>query len=121
MEQIIGAHETILNILGKPQSAVSGYRLMKFCVSVSVQDGVLLHNLLTQELVLMTQEEFDNACQQDYLRKHWFVVPRETREHELVQMVRWVRLSSQRGSGITTYTIFTTCVSMFSCHLGSRL
>lgn len=109
MKQIINAHHTILNILGKPQPSASGYRLMKYCTPLQTKDGILLFHTLTRELLLLTPEEYANALTSAYLREHWFVVPETICEKELVDLVRWVRQSLNKTTkAITQYTILTT-------------
>ena len=80
MEQILKANEAIIGILGKEKAAASGYRMLHYCISTEVEEGILLFNLLTREMLLLTREEFANAIESPYLRKHWFVVPEETDE-----------------------------------------
>lgn len=109
MKQIINAHHTILNILGKPQPAPSGYRLMKYCIPLRVPDGILLFHALTRELLLLSPEEYADAMDCAYLREHWFTVPEALCEKELVDLVRWVLKSLRKSpKEITQYTILTT-------------
>lgn len=109
MKQIINAHHTILNILGKAQPSASGYRLMKYCISLQTADGILLFHTLTRELLLLTPEEYADALTSAYLREHWFVIPETLCEKELVELVRWVRQSLNKSpTAITNYTILTT-------------
>ena len=109
MEQILKANEAIIGILGKEKAAASGYRMLHYCISTEVEEGILLFNLLTREMLLLTREEFANAIESPYLRKHWFVVPEETDEKKLVGLARWIQNTIDRPSGIiTSYTILTT-------------
>lgn len=109
MEQIIQANDAIIGILGKEKQSASGYRMIHYAVSTPVEEGVLLFNVLTRELLLLTQEEYANVLTLPYLRKQWFVVPEETNEKQLMGLVRWVRKSLQKEpKHITGYTILTT-------------
>ena len=109
MDIISKANETVLTILGKPKAAASGYRLLHFCAEHRVDEGILLYNLLTKELVLLTEEENNRLTELDYLKDHWFVVPQETKDREYADLVKWVVMTRQKKSDIiTNYTIFTT-------------
>ena len=78
MKQIFTAQPLTLSILGKAKQSDNGYRMFQYCASTPVEEGVLLFNLLTRELLLLTEEEFSNALELPYLRQQWFVVPQET-------------------------------------------
>lgn len=109
MEQIIKANKTIMEILGKAKQGGSGYRMIHYCIPQQVEEGMLLFNVLTRELLLLTQEEYAGALKSEYLRNHWFVVPEETDEKKLVGLVRWVHKTMHKQSkNITAYTILTT-------------
>ena len=109
MEQIIKPNSAIMGILGKTKSAVSGYRLIKYCVSAQVEEGTLLFNLLTREMVLLTPEEYACGMESAYLRQHWFVIPEEMDEKKLVGLVRWITGASRKKTEhITHYTVLTT-------------
>lgn len=109
MEQVIQANKFILSALGKAKPASAGYRMMHYTLSHPVEEGVLLFNLLTRELLLLTREEFDNALQLQELRDKWFVVPEDTCEKKLVTMARWIQKSmTPAPKRIKSYTILTT-------------
>ena len=109
MEHIIDACSTTLGILGKPKQPNSALRLMKYCIPLQTEDGVLLFNLLTRELLLLTPEEYRTIFSSVYLRDHWFTVPEDLNEKELAELVRWVRTSLYKEpKHITDYTILTT-------------
>ena len=82
MKQIIHAHPTILNILGKAQPSASGYRLIRYCLPLQTADGILLFHTLTREMLLLTPEEYADALNCAYLREHWFAVPESLCEEE---------------------------------------
>lgn len=109
MKQIIHAHPTILNILGKAQPSASGCRLIRYCLPLQTADGILLFHTLTREMLLLTPEEYADALTCAYLREHWFVVPETLCEKELVELVRWVKKTLHKSpKEITNYTILTT-------------
>ena len=109
MKKIIEAHKMVLNILGKAKGKNSGYRMMKYCISKETEDGVLVFNVMTRELLLLTEEEYENRLESDYLKERWFVVPEDINEKEYVELVRWACRGVQKKSeNITNYTILTT-------------
>lgn len=109
MKIISTVNETVLTILGKPKAAASGYRLLHFCAECKVDDGILLFNLLTREMILLTEEEYSRLTELDYLKEHWFVVPQETKDKEYSDLVKWVlKTRKKKSDAITSYTIFTT-------------
>ena len=109
MKKIIEAHNIVLNILGKAKRRNSGYRMMKYCISKETEDGILLFNVLTRELLLLSEEEYEGKLESEYLKERWFIVPEEVNEKDYVEMVSWV-LASKRSNFefITNYTILTT-------------
>lgn len=109
MECIIDACKDILGILGKAKHSDADLRLMKYCVPLQTENGVLMFNLLTRELLLLTAEEYNTALSSEYLHEHWFTIPDDQNEMELVELVRWVRINLRKEpKHITNYTILTT-------------
>lgn len=108
MKIISEANKTVLQILTRFQKENSD-RLMWYCIAVPTEEGHLLFNLLTKELVLLSEEEWQDRFENEYLKDRWFVVPEETNEKELADLVRWVLTNRQpKKKAITGYTIFPT-------------
>ena len=109
MEIITKANDGILQILKRYQKTVSDVRLMKYCIQTPVEDGVLLLNVLTREMVKLTWAEYEHMGNIREMKDRWFLVPVDTNEKELVDLVRWV-LETRRKEPeyITQYTIFPT-------------
>lgn len=117
MEQIIDACSTTLGILGKPKRSGDGSRLAKYCVSIQTDEGVLLLNVLTREMLLLTFAEYDAALSSAYLHEHWFTISEDQNEKDLTELVRWVRASLRREpKHITHYTILTTTDCNARCY-----
>lgn len=109
MHIIFNASETVLQMLTPFQKPGSTYRLLHYCVETPVEDGMLLFNLLTRELVLLSTKEWENRHELDYLKNRWFLVPEDAQEKEYADLVRWVlRSRKKKADAITGYTIFTT-------------
>ena len=117
MEQIIDACSTTLGILGKPERSGGGSRLAKYCVSLQTEEGILLFNVLTREMLLLTFAEYDAALSSAYLHERWFTISEDQNEKELAELVRWVRASLHREpKHITQYTILTTTDCNARCY-----
>ena len=102
-------NETVWKILSRMKKGSHAHRLMHYCVEVPVAEGVLLYNLLTMEMVLLTEEEYRDRFQNQYLKDHWFTVPADTKDREYADLVRWVLANKQtKEKPITGYTIFPT-------------
>jgi hypothetical protein len=65
MNIISAANETVMTILGKAKEGAS-YRMLHFTAETPVAEGMLLFNLLTKELVLLTKEEYDELKKCEY-------------------------------------------------------
>lgn len=89
------------------------YRLMHFVVQQPVEEGLLLYNVMTRAVALLSQEEAqkmaeDPASVPDLIAK-WFAVPMDHDDRKLAQEVRAVgKMLEKRPKGITGYTILTT-------------
>lgn len=109
MKIISPANDTVLAILKKFKKSGGEGRLIKYCVQTPVDGGLLLHNGLTRETLLLTEAEARDLTGNVYLRERWFVVPHSCNEKELTDLVRWVIQSRRKKSPpITTYVLFTT-------------
>lgn len=109
MKVISGANEGVLKILKNFKKEDANNRFLKYCVMVQLEEGILLFNLLTKELLLLEHKEYKDRLLDKYLCDHWFLVPEDTNEKELVEMVRWVLENQNRKKkNITHYTIFPT-------------
>lgn len=109
MKVIFEANESVLTILKRFLKKDRCVRWLHYCVQAPVEDGVLVFNSLTRELIHLSQEEYEHYTELDYLRDRWFVVPEGTNEKEIADLVKLVLFSQQKKSKeITGYTIFTT-------------
>lgn len=109
MKIISEANKAVLKILSRFCKDSENLRLMHYVVEAPAEGGVLLYNLLTLELVYLTDAEYTNLTESDYLKSNWFLVPEDTNEKELADFVRFIlRSQQQKTDGITGYTIFPT-------------
>ena len=109
MKQIMKANETIMQYIGNPKTASAAYRFSHYVLAEPVEDGILLLNNLTRELLLLTEDEYNQALENDTLREKWFVVPEELNEKQVVDMVRWVHKMRKAPSDcITNFVVYNT-------------
>ena len=109
MQIISNPNESILKILSKFCTLGACRRHLRYTAQAQTPAGHLLFNLLTRELVLLTEEEWQTRFDSDYLKSHWFVVPEDCKDKEYADLVRWVLQNKQKKNPpITGYTIFTT-------------
>ena len=105
------------------------YRLMPFVVWQPVEEGLLLYNVLTRAVVLLTPEEArtmeeDVAAVPELVAK-WFAVPSFFDDRNLAREVRAVgKMLEKQPKGISGYTILTTtdCNArcFYCCEKGRR-
>lgn len=109
MKIIREANESVLLILKRFLKKEGCTRWLQYCVQTPVDDGVLIFNSLTRELILLSQEEYNHYAELDYLRENWFVVPEGTKEKEYADFVKLVLVThKKKANEITGYTIFPT-------------
>ena len=109
MKIISNENDTILKLLSKFNKSASGGRLSHYCAEAQIPDGHLVLHLLTQEMVLLTEDHWEKRFENEYLKSHWFIVPEGANDKEYADLLNWVLENKQKKSGnITDYTIFTT-------------
>lgn len=109
MQLIFLGNQSTLKILSKFSTLPNNGRNLRYCLTYPVLEGHLLFNLLTRELLLLTEEEWQNRFSNEYLKSHWFVVPEDCKDKEYADLVRWVLQNKQKkNQPITGYTIFPT-------------
>ena len=57
MKTIVNGNKKVLNLLGKQRVYADEYRLMRYVLQAECEDGVLLHNTITGQMVLLSSEE----------------------------------------------------------------
>ena len=103
------------------------FRQMRYVLRVDHEGKVLLHNVVTGQLVVLSPEEAEAiqalpslyAPVMEELIKAHYLVPEDYDEHQQVKNLRMVlnRLDeAERYSGITTYTILTTTACNARCY-----
>lgn len=99
-------------------------RLLHYLISIPVEEGTLLYNVMTKELLLLTGDEYacltDNRLLQDgcmqtvnneiyqYLYENWFLVPTTHDDKKLALEVRELAALMTPQEGLSFYMIMTT-------------
>ena len=108
---------------GKQKIKDCRYRLMKYTISENCDHGLLLHNVITGELVLLDENEkslLDNLpCKADekyfeLIEKH-FLVPIDFDERKIVGQLRQLLTLLEKKGNITGYTILPTTYCNARC------
>lgn len=91
-----------------------------YCITKKSNEGVLLYNTLTRELLLLTDEEYYDlylnnklgSCEKyQYLIRHWFLISNDINSKDLCYTFRQIYTNIYRKKeidNITRYTILTT-------------
>ena len=113
--KLLQDNASILSGLLKGQRLQEGesYRLMHFVVQLPVEEGLLLYNVMTRAVVLLTPEEAlrmkDDPVSVPELVARWFAVPQSHDDRKLAREVKAVgKMLEKRPKGITNFTILTT-------------
>ena len=113
--KLLQDYASVLSGLLKDQVFQEGvsYRLMHYVIRLPVEKGLLLYNVLTRAVALLSPVEMrkmdDDLVSVPELVTKWFAVPVDHDDRELAQEVRAVgKMLEKRPKGITSYTILTT-------------
>ena len=113
--KLLQDYASILSGLLKDQCllAEEHYRLMHFVVQQPVEEGLLLYNVMTRAIALLSTDEAQKMAEKpasvSELVSKWFAVPMDHDDRKLAQEVRAVgKMLEKRPKGITGYTILTT-------------
>lgn len=93
------------------------YVKSQFTVSVEVNEGVLIYNILTCEMILIENDERDTGIQNGYLSKRWFLFPEDIDQYSFCKAVKHIYRNMYRRKSITT---FSTYVIMTTTNCNAR-
>lgn len=116
MKIIVEGKANVIKLLGKQQVKDSEYRLMKYVMRVTCPEGLLLHNVITGQMVLLDKEEgrqidhFSTGYGEsiEKLIEKYYLVPIAFDETKLVNELRMLMKRLFVPKGINNYVIFTT-------------
>ncbi len=106
----------ICTVLGKQEFRDTKYRLMKYLLSTECDEGLILQNTITGQMVLLNKEEAEVIKKKPISIKNnlisliedYYLVPEEYDEKKLVQQLRKILRRLLERKGIESYTILTT-------------
>lgn len=99
----------VLKILGRNNCSPDNVRKFTYCVETETDQGVLLYNVLTRELVYLNKSESDNRYNIDELRDKWFIVSKDNNDKQCAKTVRFVNsMVGKKENKINKYVIFPT-------------
>lgn len=117
MFKILTGEDRVKKILGVQEKTADQYRLTHYCVETNVEDGVLLFNQITRELVHLSHQERAGFANSKEAIEGWFAVPELFDDQALVSSLR-DRLCTRPvvPNEIYLYHIFSTVACNARCH-----
>ena len=125
MDVLKSQNSLISKVIGIQEHCNGKCRLLNFVIPVKVNDGVLLYNNLTKELVRLTENEYnivennDMLCEnelQGQLKEKWFIVPDNFNDTKFSDQIYNIARLSCMTSEITVYKILTTTACNARCN-----
>ena len=108
MKQLLSTSETSNKLIGKQKyKAESTYRLSRYCISVPCEEGTILYHTLTDEMLLLSQEERPEDFRQKLIEQ-WFLVPEDLDEYKMVRNLKRLCTMLRRERTKQKFTILTT-------------
>lgn len=123
MKTISEGRQNITQIWGYQKPDNIRYRLMKYVLQLKVKEGLLLHNVVTGQLVLLTEEEEEEISNlpntvlgrlEELIQNH-FLVPEAFNEYKSVNQLRKICRFSSTGDAINHYIILPTTFCNAHC------
>ncbi len=116
MRTIVSGEQKVIKLLGKQQIEDTAYRMMRYVLSAACEEGKLLHNVITGQLVLLSAEETElldrlptgRCAAMTELIENSFLVPVGYDEKDTVQKLRIMMKRLFAPKGINSYLILTT-------------
>lgn len=116
MITVLKPNENIIALLGDQEiKKNSEYRMMRYCIVDNSNDCILVHNLITKELIKLTRFEYEKlTCNSPYddnisdFVKKWFMVPIEYNEYTISNQVRTIFEITRKKDYINVFTVYTT-------------
>ena len=125
MKTIVPAKENIAKLWGHPKpKADVQYRPMKYLLKTQIEDGMLVHNVVTGQMIALTCEEalqFNNHSGAHVISEMvsgHFLVPIDFDEHQQVFNLREIlrKFDSSKKYPITQYVILPTTGCNARCY-----
>ncbi len=123
MRIIKKANDKITKLWGEGRILPTAYRLLTYTIPAETEDGILLQNAMTGELIRLDREEADKVSSlpcdyapwmDDLIRKH-FLVKVDVDDKKSVDTLRRALKISESSKNITDYTILPTTYCNARC------
>lgn len=117
------AKAKVAQLWGYPKLKDTKYRLMKYLLRCELEEGTLLHNTVTRQMVLLTTEETELLTKlpskpteqmQELVAGH-FLVPEDFDEYKSVKQLRRIYQRRYTGDAINHYIILPTTFCNAHC------
>lgn len=116
MRTIASGEQKVIKLLGKQPVQDTEYRMMRYVLNAECEEGKLLHNVITGQLVLLSSEESkaldrlpaERCAAMTELIENSFLVPVGYDEKDTVQKLRIMMKRLFAPKGINSYLILTT-------------
>ena len=105
MKTIVNPNRTVKNLIGNQKPKDVEYRLLKYTLEVEVEEGVLLDNVITGQIVLLSEKErnildllprrYDETIES--LISAYFLVPVDFDEYAFVRGYRGILQQVERN------------------------
>ena len=117
MRQIIPANKVFSALCGEQKKRADlSYRFSNHCIREECEEGILLYQTLTGELLLLEKEE-EIISQKEELISKWFYVPEGQDENHFADEIRKVSRMMRPHRGIkTTFTVLSTTDCNARCY-----
>lgn len=116
MEIIRVWNQRVFDFLGYQHITDEPLRFNQYCISHQIDDGILIFNGITNELLLVSIGEELTFAESEYAMQHWFTVPLWLNEQNLIIQLRDKLKREESQTKITKYTIFTTTACNAHCY-----
>lgn len=116
MREIVSGEQNVVKLLGKQRPKDANYRLMRYVLRGECDDGTLLHNVITGQLVLLDAQESEildslpsrmNGLMTELIENS-FLVPEDYDERAVVHKLCILMKRLFAPKGINNYLILTT-------------
>ena len=124
MQTIIEPRKNVMLLWRPPRPAQTRYRLMKYLLESETEDGLLLYNVVTSEMVLLDQSEIEMvkrlpleyAPEMNQLIAEHFLVKEDYDESKLVLELRAVLRKLDVPQRVGSFTILPTTECNARCY-----
>ena len=109
MEWIALPKKSVKEICGlQKRRSDCNYRLVRHCITVSCEEGILYYQTLTGALALLASADYSEE-DRNAMIENWFLVPEDFDEQEFSDQLHHIyRVLNPKGKEKTSFTILTT-------------